>query len=572
MFDLVSKDQSRSKLRVTTSLSRFRRDDEGSFVIFSLFIFILMIIIGGLAIDLMRYENLRTTMQNTIDRAVLAAADLNQDVDPKVVVADYLDKAGMENLPYEVFVDDKKVGSDVVDRTVYVSSTVVMDTYFMKMIGTPELPVPVATKANEQINDIEISLVLDVSGSMGWGTKLPEMKDAASDFIDEVMLNTEPGRVSMSIVPYATQVNPGADLASKFNITTEHTYSHCIEFETEDFNTTEMKPGVLRQRFAHFDPFSNEDEGRVLVEDGGNWTPHWSCRTEDAFEITPWSISPSTLKTQINALTAQGYTSIDVGTKWGTALLDPSTATVVDGLVGDGVLNNKLSGRPSAYADPNDDTQAEVLKFMIVMTDGVTTTEWKLDEDYRTGPSGFWRDPDSGRYSFAHQEVGDEDGDGISNEAFWLLDGHDEDYASHFAAEIYDVDEDGDVAEEDDRNAYELDWTEVFASMSVRDYAHSAFREQTGSNQDYKDARNDTRANLAAGPKVTRLHAICKQARDAGIVIFSIGFEVTDDSALVMQQCASSPNHFFRVDSEKFDIAYAFDAIANTINQLKLTQ
>ncbi|MEL7461302.1 MAG: Tad domain-containing protein [Pseudomonadota bacterium] len=572
MFDLVSKDQSRSKLRVTTSLSRFRRDDEGSFVIFSLFIFILMIIIGGLAIDLMRYENLRTTMQNTIDRAVLAAADLNQEVDPKVVVADYLDKAGMENLPYEVFVDDKKVGSDVVDRTVYVSSTVVMDTYFMKMIGTPELPVPVATKANEQINDIEISLVLDVSGSMGWGTKLPEMKDAASDFIDEVMLNTEPGRVSMSIVPYATQVNPGADLASKFNITTEHTYSHCIEFETEDFNTTEMKPGVLRQRFGHFDPFSNEDEGRVLVEDGGNWTPHWSCRTEDAFEITPWSISPSTLKTQINALTAQGYTSIDVGTKWGTALLDPSTATVVDGLVGDGVLNNKLSGRPSAYADPNDDTQAEVLKFMIVMTDGVTTTEWKLDEDYRSGPSGFWRDPDSGRYSFAHQEVGDEDGDGISNEAFWLLDGHDEDYASHFAAEIYDVDEDGDVAEEDDRNAYELDWTEVFASMSVRDYAHSAFREQTGSNQDYKDARNDTRANLAAGPKVTRLHAICKQARDAGIVIFSIGFEVTDDSALVMQQCASSPNHFFRVDSEKFDIAYAFDAIANTINQLKLTQ
>ena len=500
MFDFGSSNPSRSTLRLTTALSRFRRDDEGSFVIFSLFIFILMILIGGLAIDLMRYENLRTTMQNTIDRAVLAAADLDQDVDPKLVVADYLDKAGMEDLPYEVFVDDKKVGNDVVDRTVFVNSTVVMDTYFMKMIGTPELPVPVATRANEQINDIEISMVLDVSGSMGWGTKLPEMKAAANDFIDEVMLNTEPGRVSMSIVPYATQVNPGAELASKFNITAEHSYSHCIEFETDDFNSTEMKPLVQYQRFGHFDPFSNEDEGRVLVEDGGNWTPHWSCRTEDAFEITPWSISPSTLKTQINALTAQGYTSIDVGTKWGTALLDPSTSTVVDGLISDGVLNGKLTGRPSAYADPNDDTQAEVLKFMIVMTDGVTTTEWKLHPDYRSGPSGFWRDPDSGRYSFAHQEVGDEDGDGTSNEAFWLLDGYDEDYASKFAAEIYDVDAEGNVADEDERNAYELDWTEVFSSMSLRDYAHSAFREQTGANDDYKVSRNYTRIILAASP------------------------------------------------------------------------
>ena len=572
MSILSTHDRSRSFLRLSTAVSRFRREDEGSFVIFSLFIFILMVMIGGLAIDLMRYENLRTTMQNTVDRAVLAAADLDQSVDPETVVADYLDKAGMEGLPYEVFVDDKKVGNDVVDRTVYVNSTVVMDTYFMKMLGTPDLPVPVATMANEQINDIEISLVLDVSGSMGWGTKLPEMKEAANDFIDEVMLNTEEGRVSMSIVPYATQVNPGAELAAKFNLTTEHSYSHCIEFDKADFDTTEMKPGVLRQRFGHFDPFSDEDEGRVPAQDGGDWTQHWSCRTEDAFEITPWSISPATLKTQINALTAQGYTSIDVGTKWGTALLDPSTAPVVNSLIDDGTLDDKLTGRPSAYNDPDDDTQAEVLKFMIVMTDGVTTTEWKLDEDYRSGPSGIWRDPDSGRFSFAHPEIGDEDGDGKSNEAFWLMDDYDSDYASHFASEIYDVDEDGDVAEEDDRNAYEMDWTEVFATMSVKDYAHSAFYEQNNSNSDYRAARNDTRNNLGASDKVLRLHAICKEARDAGIVIFSIGFEVTDDSALVMQQCASSPNHFFRVDSEKFDIAYAFDAIANTINQLKLTQ
>ena len=58
----------------------------------------------------------------------------------------------------------------------------------------------------------------------------------------------------------------------------------------------------------------------------------------------------------------------------------------------------------------------------------------------------------------------------------------------------------------------------------------------------------------------------------AGTVVFTIGFEVTDYWVGVMQNQASSANHFFRVDSEVFDIACAFDMIANTIKELKLTR
>lgn len=558
-------------LKTSTALGTFNRNEDGSFVIFSLFIFIMMILLGGLAIDLMRYENLRTTMQNTMDRAVLAAADLDQSVTPEVVVADYLNKAGMTNLPYTIDVTDKTIGNDVVDRTVRVNSTIQMKTYFMKMVGHPELPVPAASVANESINDIEVSLVLDVSGSMR-GSKLTELKAAASDFIDEVMLNTEEGRVTMSLVPYSTQVNPGAELAGELNLTTEHDYSHCIEFDAADFATTQLLPGALRQRFGHFDPFSDEDEGRVHVDDGGNWTPHWSCRIEDDFEITPWSVNPNDLKAQVAGLSAQGYTSIDVGTKWGTALLDPSTAPIAQALIDDGHIDPKVTGRPSPYINPSDNTQADVMKFMIVLTDGVTTTEWKLHDDYKSGPSGIWKDPDSGRMSLAHAEIGDEDGDGASGEAYWLLDGWDEDYASRFSNQIYDEDVRGNLADDDERNAYQMDWSEVFATMPVDDYAYSAFFEQNNSDGDFDDARYAVRNNLGAEEKVTRLHNICKQARDAGIVIFSIGFEVTDESAMVMQQCASSANHFFRVDGETFDIAYAFDVIATNISQLKLTQ
>lgn len=66
------------------------------------------------------------------------------------------------------------------------------------------------------------------------------------------------------------------------------------------------------------------------------------------------------------------------------------------------------------------------------------------------------------------------------------------------------------------------------------------------------------------------LHNICEAAKDQKIVVWSIGFEVSDHGAAVMNDCASSPSHFFRV--EGVEISEAFEAIARQINQLRLTQ
>lgn len=66
------------------------------------------------------------------------------------------------------------------------------------------------------------------------------------------------------------------------------------------------------------------------------------------------------------------------------------------------------------------------------------------------------------------------------------------------------------------------------------------------------------------------LSNICTTAKDQGIVLWSVGFEVSDSSAGIMRSCASSPTHFFRV--EGVEITEAFKAIASQINQLRLTQ
>jgi hypothetical protein len=63
---------------------------------------------------------------------------------------------------------------------------------------------------------------------------------------------------------------------------------------------------------------------------------------------------------------------------------------------------------------------------------------------------------------------------------------------------------------------------------------------------------------------------ICTAAKAQGIIIFAVGLEINDSSAAMMENCASSAAHFFRV--EGLDISYAFQAIASQINQLRLVQ
>ena len=57
----------------------FVRDEAGSLTIFSLFMFILILFISGMAVDMVRHEKERVALQNAIDTAVVAASSMTQD-------------------------------------------------------------------------------------------------------------------------------------------------------------------------------------------------------------------------------------------------------------------------------------------------------------------------------------------------------------------------------------------------------------------------------------------------------------------------------------------------------------
>ena len=111
-------------------LRRFRRDEDGALIVFGLMLFVLMVMLGGFAVDLMRYENTRVNLQNTLDRSTLAAAALGQKLDREGVVRDYMEKAGLGDQLAKVTVTSGQNATSV-------SATGIADTkpLFMHMLG-----------------------------------------------------------------------------------------------------------------------------------------------------------------------------------------------------------------------------------------------------------------------------------------------------------------------------------------------------------------------------------------------------------------------------------------------------
>ena len=143
-------------------IRQFKKDEDGGLIILTLLMLVSMLVVGGMAVDFMRYEAERTKLQSVSDRAVLSAANLNQDRDPLDVLTEFFEAEGYS---------DAIVGTPVAERTasgsmVSLNSRIDVNTFFLKLIGKDTLTAPAAAAAMEGIANVEVSLVLDISGSM----------------------------------------------------------------------------------------------------------------------------------------------------------------------------------------------------------------------------------------------------------------------------------------------------------------------------------------------------------------------------------------------------------------------
>lgn len=188
----------------------FRQDESGAMAILTLFIFLFMLVMAGIGVDTMRHEMERAKLQSTLDGAVLAAASLQVDRDPQVVVQDYFDKSGYGSALNAMDASDYSVMIN--SRAVRASAAMDIETYLMKLSGVNTLGVSASSGAMEAVENVEVSLVLDISGSMRYGGRIDNLRPAAKDFVSTLLTGEAAQTTSINLIPYAGQTNPGPEM------------------------------------------------------------------------------------------------------------------------------------------------------------------------------------------------------------------------------------------------------------------------------------------------------------------------------------------------------------------------
>ncbi len=534
------------------------REERGAVVVFSMIVFTMMLLIAGIATDLAYAEYRRALIQETADRAALAAAKLDQSLDPEAVVIDYFEKANLAEHLVSVTVRENTPSV----REVAVEASETIKTYIAHLAGLDQLNVSARSTATNAIGDTEISLVLDVSSSMYLDGRIVQLRRAGREFVDNIYANSQatPGDslVSITIVPYNSTVNLGPALAGQYRLDRTHDHSFCPTLRGESFSDTSIDPGVEYGISPHMQRYWAYLPDRPYMERS-------QCRSEPPTQnqIEPFVTDPDRAKEIIGSLREGGNTAIDLGMKWGVAFLDQATRSVTAGLIAENLVHPSVAGRPAAFGATGTG------KFIILMTDGDNTEQYDLDEPYKSGMSDVWvyRGDNPGRalknvplnrfsIRLPNQNPADPD------RFFRLESGTDQ----HNLPVPYAPE--GETAER-------LAWTEIYATWMTKAIGEVLFREAadttTEINESHVSEAHDAVIDYGGYVADTRLSRLCSVAREAGIIIYSVAFESSSRGQRVLRDCASSDAHYFDVSGP--EIVSAFVTIARDIRQkLRLVQ
>ena len=540
-------------VRFRTLVQRFRREEDGALIIFALMLFVLMVMMGGFAVDLMKYENTRVKLWNALDRSTLAAAALNQTLDPAAVVRDYMLKSGFADALKSVTVTE-----GLNSRVVHAVGRADTNPLFMHMLGIDRFDAVGRSQAEQSITNVEIVLVLDISGSMTRNNKIGNLKTAASEFVDTILASDPNHRVSISIVPYNAQVNIGTDLVTKFNITQPNGVvdNNCVELPPSVYGSLALSQTDPMQMMAYADIAygTNRINGFIAPTDVSYARPNYGsayCKSSTVNVIRLPGSDATVLKAEINALRAEGNTSITLGMKWGVTMLDPSMRPVFNDFIAAGKIPASMPNRPFSYDDP------KAMKIIVLMTDGEHVRHDRINDPYKTGAAPIFRSTGDGNYSVRH--VAGRPASAGTNEY----------YVPHLNAWLPAPWNSG-------AGVAPQDWKDIWANLKLSYVAWQFYGRALGT--DTTTRTNVYNATITAMKSVyaevptmdATLQQSCTATKAQGVIVYGIAFEAPVNGQQVIASCASSPAHYFAADG--LAIQAAFRSIASNITMLKLTQ
>lgn len=470
-----------------------------------------MLIMGGMSVDFMRFEAKRSVVQGCVDNAVLATTDLDKEdteEELKATVADWFqagDCIGNLDGPPEI-----EPGLNY--RSVKASADLTMNTFFLHMIGMDTLTAGAISAANEGIGNIEVSMVLDISGSMrdpirdsngnlkdfdtststvDSRTRMEALHLAASDFLDTLLDPQYGDRVSVSLVPYSGHVNIGPDLFNAISTDHRHDFSYCVDFPDSELSAPSFDTSLTYVQTEHF---QYNSAYQVVNNASVPLINQPLCPRYSYEKVIPVSNNLTELKTAINKFQPRSATAIYMGLKWGIALLDPSMEPVLSTLPSN-VITEGMRGRPSEYSITTG--SGSTIKFLVLMTDGQNDPHPRLAPELADEPSeiAMW------------------------NKHHWWS------YRNEYLCSM-------------ENSCHNTDGVYI-------------------TEQDVETVDN-------------LMQTLCSNARDAGIVIYGVAMAATAKGQQQLSDCVDSPARYFETDGSS--LVEIFNMIADQITELRLTQ
>ncbi|MEZ5775243.1 MAG: pilus assembly protein [Hyphomicrobiaceae bacterium] len=330
--------------KLAAAARAFQRRDDGAIAIIFGLALILIVFAIGLAIDTGRAVVAANRIASSLDAATLAGAQLmaREDI-TEAEVREYVERSFDSQLinarEEGIRVGDLQISLDPPTGTVQATVGFSVPLTFSAVLGKSTMSGTRSSTAIFKLKGVELAMVLDITGSMDTGGKLSALKQAATDIVDILLPDGEVTLNKVSLVPYSASVNAGpyasiaSDGASIDNCVFERVGAHAY---------SEDPPGPGDYSGAE-DPMSPSN-------------PNYSC---PAPTVLPLTNSKATLLTTVNSYSAFGGTAGHIGIAWGWYTISPSWA-----------------GIWPAGSEPQDYTNADYTKAVLIMTDGEFNTSY----------------------------------------------------------------------------------------------------------------------------------------------------------------------------------------------------
>lgn len=191
---------------------RFGKDESGVFAVIFGVMAIVLVALGGAVVDYVSLEQTRGRAQTALDAAVLALQpEINKSGMSEASIREKAEAIVRERIgDARVKADVSDIAIDLETGRLYLGGNFSMPTIFVSLVGVKELGGVFSAEAARGSLDLEVSIALDITGSMG-GKAIADLRSSVADLVDAIVKDEQtPHYSKVALVPYAQAVNAGA--------------------------------------------------------------------------------------------------------------------------------------------------------------------------------------------------------------------------------------------------------------------------------------------------------------------------------------------------------------------------